>query len=62
MTNGDNGTSRNGCPKRLAIGALVAALWLVPATVASGQDLQSQLDQKQAELDQQQARKGVLAS
>jgi murein DD-endopeptidase MepM/ murein hydrolase activator NlpD len=62
MTNGDNGTSRKGRSKRLVIGALVAALWLVPAAVAPGQDLQSQLDQKQAELDQQQERKGVLAS
>jgi murein DD-endopeptidase MepM/ murein hydrolase activator NlpD len=44
----------------LALGCLVAVL--AAGGVASGQDLQSQLDDKQAELDEERDEKGVLTS
>jgi murein DD-endopeptidase MepM/ murein hydrolase activator NlpD len=44
----------------LALGCLVAVL--AAGGVASGQDLQSQLDEKQAELDEEREEKGVLTS
>jgi murein DD-endopeptidase MepM/ murein hydrolase activator NlpD len=44
----------------LALGCLVAVL--AAGGVASGQDLQGQLDEKQAELDEEREEKGVLTS
>ena len=60
---GDNPISRT--PRTLVVaicGAVLAALAFALAGGAFAQDLQSQLDQREAELDQQKDRKGVLSS
>jgi murein DD-endopeptidase MepM/ murein hydrolase activator NlpD len=60
---GDNPISRT--PRTLVVaicGAVLAALAFALAGGAFAQDLQTQLDQREAELDQQKDRKGVLSS
>jgi murein DD-endopeptidase MepM/ murein hydrolase activator NlpD len=52
--------TQRGWAIALASGCLVAVLGV--AGIASGQDLQSQLDAKRAELDQERDRKGVLTT
>jgi murein DD-endopeptidase MepM/ murein hydrolase activator NlpD len=46
----------------VAVAALLAALCLLGATGAGGQDLQSELDAKRSQLEQEKERKGVLSS
>jgi murein DD-endopeptidase MepM/ murein hydrolase activator NlpD len=62
----DTAHNRSHLHARLAAGglgvALLAALLLAGAGGARGQDLQGRLDAKQAELDQEQQREGVLSS
>jgi murein DD-endopeptidase MepM/ murein hydrolase activator NlpD len=63
MDTAHNRTSHHARPAALALAAgLLLALGLLAVPGASGQDLQSRLDTKQSELDQQQERKGVLSS
>ena len=66
MSNGNLGDNRTSLTPRgflvAGFGALLAVLALVVAGGAGAQDLQTQLDQREAELDQQRDRKGVLSS
>ncbi len=66
MSNGNLGDNRTSLTPRgflvAGFGALLAVLALAVAGGARAQDLQTQLDQREAELDQQRDRKGVLSS
>jgi murein DD-endopeptidase MepM/ murein hydrolase activator NlpD len=63
MSTGDNRTSLFARIAALALaGGLLVALALWGAGGAQGQDLQSDLDSKQAQLDEEQEREGVLST
>ncbi|MGH2800694.1 MAG: murein hydrolase activator EnvC family protein [Thermoleophilaceae bacterium] len=63
MSTGDNRTSLSARIGALALaGALLLGLTLWVADGAQGQDLQSELDSKQAQLDDEQDREGVLST
>ncbi len=63
MTTAHNRTSRSARLAALALAAgLLLALALLATPGAHGQDLQTKLNSKQAELDSQQERKGVLSN
>jgi murein DD-endopeptidase MepM/ murein hydrolase activator NlpD len=63
MSTGDNRTSLSARIAALALaGGLLLALALWGAGGAQGQDLQSELDSKQAQLDEEQEREGVLST
>jgi peptidoglycan DL-endopeptidase CwlO len=63
MTSGDNRSSRSARPVALALAALLGLLAvLLIAGGASAQDLQTQLDQKEAELSEARGRETVLSS
>jgi murein DD-endopeptidase MepM/ murein hydrolase activator NlpD len=63
MSTGDNRTSLSARIGALGlVGGVLLALTLWAAGGARGQDLQSELDSKQAQLDEQQEREGVLST
>ncbi|MGH2985570.1 MAG: murein hydrolase activator EnvC family protein [Solirubrobacterales bacterium] len=63
MSTGDNRTSLSARIGALALaGALLLGLTLWVADGAQGQDLQSELDSRQAQLDDEQDREGVLST
>lgn len=63
MSTGDNRTSFSALIAALALAAgLLLALTLWAAGGAQGQDLQSELDSKQAQLDEEQEQEGVLST